>query len=115
MATFDSKTILMMAEKGHSVEIDGKKIQMTIVQEAVETKPDYSHLVGKWLKYVGQEGGFFTKNKWYQVETTNDSQPMFMNDKCIIDGLGRIMTEYAFDLSNPLDHNPDDVRLLRHS
>lgn len=40
MATFDSKTIVMMAENGHSVEIDGKKIQMTIVQEAVEANPN---------------------------------------------------------------------------
>ena len=112
-ATFDSKTILMMAENGHSVEIDGKRIQMTIVKEAVEAKPNYSHLVGKWVKCVGQEERGFTKNKWYPVEKLNevDGMPMFKNDECIIDDFV-ILTEVQFDLSNPLDHNPDDVRVF---
>lgn len=44
MATFDSATIVMMAENGHSVEIDGKKIQMTIVTDAKASEAKHSEV-----------------------------------------------------------------------
>lgn len=104
----------MMAENGHSVEIDGKKIQMTIVQEAVETKLDYSHLVGKWVKcledtYDGHEKGYF-----YPVSEVQDCFVYIDNgNKYPVCWNGKLdsLLEH-FDLSNPLDHNPDDVRVF---
>lgn len=125
MATFDSKTIVMMAENGHSVEIDGKKIQMTIVQEAVETKLDYSHLVGKWYKVLESlriDTVFHGKHmKCFGLDKI-DGAPLMGNDSFDLDyhGLSNPVIntdgwkdpEEVFDLSNPLDHNPDDVRVF---
>lgn len=115
MATFDSKTILMMAENGHSVEIDGKKIQMTIVQEAVDVKLDYSHLVGKWVKCIkGRSGIHPNTNEWVLITKFGSIEPDFANHITIkrqSGGQGFYPSE-RFDLCNPLDHNPDDVRVF---
>lgn len=116
MATFDSKTIVMMAENGHSVEIDGKKIQMTIVQEAVETKLDYSHLVGKWLRYIGNNSANddFIKDKWYKCIGDINKRCAFLDGHETPNGFFgcNFGNTLSFDLSNPLDHNPDDVRVF---
>lgn len=125
MATFDSKTIVMMAENGHSVEIDGKKIQMTIVQEAVETKLDYSHLVGKWYKVLESpriDTVFHGKHmKCFGLDKIVGT-PLMGNDSFgtdyhglsnpVINIYGWNVPEEVFDLFNPLDHNPDDVRVF---
>ena len=112
MATFDSKTIVMMAENGHLVELEGKRIQFTIVQEAVEAKPDYSHLVGKWVKCLdSRDSDRFTIGKYYQVVGDLNEVSALIDDHGLQNGF--VGQNYlCFDLSNPLDHNPDEVRVF---
>lgn len=115
-------TLLMMAELKETFEVNGKTFQIIEVKEAEQPQPDYSHLVGKWVKYwlKGFEdqpcfGKWFLVNK---VEMKNsilfiyvdgeDMEDSFRNN--VADGINN--TSCCFDLTNPQDTNPDEVQKI---
>lgn len=89
------------------------------------TQTDYSHLVGKFVKRIVEGSPIYTINKWYKVVVDEKygigiEGNLGGGSYCVATGDGtkeEMKTNFLahFDLSNPLDHNPDDVRLLRHS
>jgi hypothetical protein len=70
-------------------------------------------MVGKWYKYLGVSDKFVTKFKWYKFlkedqyywdvldNENQEKNPMSFAKRNI---------EKHFDLSNPMDHNPDEVK-----
>jgi hypothetical protein len=82
-----------------------------------EVKPDYSHLIGKWVKMICESSPtVYTPNKWYKVFPDDNVKTGIK----IQDNLGANSfcatinkNDYhgfvkKFDLSNPKDHNPDE-------
>ena len=113
---FDPKTILMMAKNNHLIEIDGQHIQMTIVEDAEtnKLKQNYSHLIEKWVKRIANSNTTYTINKWYKVVADKTHGIGIAYDSggdsyCTTQNLSQSLLLECFDLSNPLDHNPDDV------
>lgn len=102
-----NETLVMMAEQKEQFEINGKKFQIIEVKEA-EEQPDYSHLVGKWLRCIELEKGwnsFFEVGKWYKVEGFNNTHPQHKG----FEFNRQSWAKYNFfDLSNPSDTNPDE-------
>lgn len=108
-----NETIVMMAEQKETFEVNGKKFQIIEVKEA-EEQPDYSHLVGKWLKFVSLSERGFTKDKWYLVDKVDDSdgELMFTDDEGWKNGFFKGQTKTFFDLLNPSDTNPEEKKKI---
>ena len=67
-------------------------------------------MVGKWYKFIDNEGGEnFTKNKWYKCIGNPHNKEAFIGNDNEKDGFYPFNPCY-FDLSNPMDYNPDEVK-----
>jgi hypothetical protein len=67
-------------------------------------------MVGKWYKVIENEGGEnFTKNKWYKCIGNPHNKEAFIGNDGKRDGFYPFNHAY-FDLSNPMDYNPDEVK-----
>lgn len=64
-------------------------------------------MVGKWYKFIWGSTTNFTHNKYYLCTEFNEKYSKFNSDNGEIVGSD---TEMYFDLSNPMDHNPDEVK-----
>lgn len=108
-----NETIVMMAEHAEVFKIGDRNFQIIEVKEA-EEQPDYSHLVGKWVKclHVGFSKAF-TVDKWYKCVGIDeeDFAPKFIDDSGVENGFMLSSTPTFFDLSNPSDTNPDEKPL----
>jgi len=79
---------------------------------------DYSHLVGKRVKYVGKSDGVYTNGLYYEVISSDDqvSGIGILDDgddgskTCFCTHSSNGWQDFLsrFDLSNPLDYNPDE-------
>lgn len=74
----------------------------------VEEKPS---MKGKWFKYVdSSRGNQFTENKWYQCCKNSPLRPYaFIDNNGDENGYGD--NSKYFDLSNPMDFNPDTAAI----
>jgi hypothetical protein len=84
----------------------------TYVKQDVALKPDYSHLVGMWVKFTAllRCEGMGTIGKWYQcsgIEEMDNTPIIATENNCASRGWKH--PEEVFDLSNPLPYNPDTV------
>jgi len=107
-------TLLMMAVEKETFEVNGKTFQIIEVVEAEQPQPDYSHLVGKWVKATTSISGLITANKWYKITGLCDADrmPNFLDDDRIENGFNYNGTNNCFDLTNPSDTNPDEVNKI---
>lgn len=57
---------------------------------------------GQWIKKIDINSSIYTLHKWYQIHNYSDNI-------IIIDNYGHksVIMEHLWDLSNPLDYNPD--------
>ena len=71
---------------------------------------DYSHLIGKWVKYVHngriEIDNCFTYGKWYKCMNNPNDAKAFIDDEGDPNGYWHLNKNY-FDLTNPRDTNPD--------
>jgi hypothetical protein len=130
---FKEQVLTLLAENGGTHTVGGKTFSVTMVEEErkidtcnkfdIETgclldkcicenenkpTPDYSHLVGKWVKCMYSKSDAFTENKWYEfVKIDEDGAPLFIDNSGDENGYTISTTPKMFDLSNPLDYNPD--------
>lgn len=103
-----NETIVMMAEQKEQFEINGKKFQIIEVKEA-EQQPDYSHLVGKWVKCVDSYNGLVSIGKWYHIEQLDyNSEISVRCNNGNLHSCSKGNSANFFDLSNPSDTNPDE-------
>jgi hypothetical protein len=67
-------------------------------------------MVGKWYKFIGDvEDNTFIKNNWYKCISDIEDFNAFLDEHG--EGNGFYATNKDnFDLSNPIDHNPDEVK-----
>ena len=72
---------------------------------------DYSHLIGKWVKYVHngriEIDNCFTYGKWYKCMNNPNDAKAFIDDEGDPNGYWHLNKNY-FDLTNPRDTNPDE-------
>jgi hypothetical protein len=67
-------------------------------------------MVGKWYKFIeNEEVKNFTKNKWYKCIGNPHNKEAFIGNDGKRDGFYPFNPSY-FDLSNPMGHNPDEVK-----
>ena len=97
--------LLMLAKDGGVHKFDNCEIHVTVVESA---KPDYSHLVGKWVKALPPDILAHKTGKYYRVHNGGIG---FIQ---VVDETGDTRFKWTkpyncFDLSNPLDHNPDFI------
>jgi hypothetical protein len=70
----------------------------------------------KWYKYIGSSDKFVTKSKWYKF--LKEDQYYFEvldnenQEKNPMSFVKRNIEKY-FDLSNPMDYNPDEVKVVK--
>jgi len=103
-------TLLMMAVEKETFKIGDKTFQIIEVVEAEQPQPDYSHLVGKWVRVPSRcqrywderikEGG------WLQIEELRQHGGFWFFDKSFY------LSEQYLDLTNPQDENPDEVKKI---
>ena len=70
-------------------------------------------MVGKWYKFIGKTDKHFTSNKWYLCQEVEEDNLHFIdndNDKYDLNWFPLYRTKQYFDLSNPMDYNPDEVK-----
>ena len=71
-------------------------------------------MVGKWYKYIGPTDKYFTTDKWYLCyELGKKGNLHFIdnsNDKENLNWFSLEGIEENIDLSNPMEHNPDEVK-----
>ena len=70
-------------------------------------------MVGKWYKFIGKKDKHFTPNKWYLCQEVEDGNLHFIdndNDKNELNWFPLYRTKKYFDLSNPMDNNPDEFK-----
>jgi hypothetical protein len=71
-------------------------------------------MVGKWYKFIGKKDKYFTPNKWYLCqEVVSNGTLWFIDNENDINFLNWFPLEDLnkhFDLSNPMDYNPDEVK-----
>ena len=80
----------------------------TYVKKEADKQPDYSHLVGMWVKCVNS-GFNIRKNTWYFIELVeNNRLHLVYNDGSSQKCLGSYVINH-FDLTNPLPYNPETV------
>lgn len=105
-------TLLMMAVEKETFKIGDKTFQIIEVVEAEQPQPDYSHLVGKWIRCTELENGwnsFFEVGQWYKVEGINNNRPQHKG----FDFNSQSWAKFNFfDLTNPQDTNPDEVKKI---
>ena len=107
-----NETIVMMAEQKEQFEINGKKFQIIEVKEA-EQQPDYSHLVGKFVRATVNAADDYTEGKWYPVKDVQGFSMSIETNKQypLMWGLNIGTVQNYFDLSNPSDTNPDENKV----
>ena len=106
-----NETLVMMAEQKETFEVNGKKFQVIEVKDA-EQQPDYSHLVGKFVRCVERSGVSYSVEKWYLVNKLDtDGMPMFTDNLGEKSSFTHEGTTIHFDLSNPSDTNPDEKKV----
>ena len=67
-------------------------------------------MVGKWYKFIGKSYENFTNGKYYLcISSDIDEEGSFIDNNGDKNGFMRINNKH-FDLSNPMDHNPDEVK-----
>jgi hypothetical protein len=66
-------------------------------------------MVGKWYKYIGKSYNRYTDGKWYECVGDINDDGAFVDNEGKRNGFCERNEEY-FDLSNPKDHNPDEVK-----
>jgi hypothetical protein len=67
-------------------------------------------MVGKWYKFIGKSYENFTNGKYYLcISSDIDEEGAFIDNNGDKNGFSRINNN-QFDLSNPMDHNPDEVK-----
>ena len=66
-------------------------------------------MVGKWYKYIGKSYNRYTDGKWYECVGDINDDGAFVDNEGKRNGFCERNEEY-FDLSNPMDHNPDEVK-----
>ena len=71
-------------------------------------KEEGSELVGKWVRYIDSSDVYFTNNKWYKCVGDVKKSGAFISNRGEKDGMYPINNE-SFDLSNPLDYNPETL------
>ena len=103
----------MMAVEKENFKIGDKTFQIIEVKEAEQPQPDYSHLVGKWLKYTSHNNDFI-KDKWYKCIGDIKSQGAFLDMHGNPNGFfaSTIDNTKRFDITNPQDTNPDEVKKI---
>lgn len=120
-----NEALVMMAEQKETFEVNGKKFQVIEVKYA-EQQPDYSHLVGKWVKYndirFSQYPIFgkwiLIKDVFYNETESSDGDIFFPIGWWFIieptkDTVGNRYAAFCFDLSNPSDTNPDEKKVWK--
>lgn len=109
-----NEALVMMAEQKETFEVNGKKFQVIEVKDA-EQQPDYSHLVGKFVRCVDTEcEEAFTNGKWYECVGNPNNTKAFISNLGTRDGFSWDKTNRnskVFDLSNPSDTNPDEKKV----
>lgn len=108
-------TLLYMAEQKENFKIGDKTFQIIEVVEAEQPQPDYSHLVGKWVKFTAssrcEEMGEIGKYYLCSGIEKRDNTPIINTGKNWTDR-GWAEPEDVFDLTNPSDTNPDEVQKI---
>jgi hypothetical protein len=66
-------------------------------------------MVGKWYKYIGKSYNRYTDGKWYECVGDINDDGAFVDNEGKRNGFCERNEEY-FDLSNPMDYNPDEVK-----
>lgn len=76
---------------------------------AYPEKEEGSELVGKWLRY--KKEGFDITNKWFEIKNVEPTLGLYANsvNALTINGEAAPYGDYCFDLSNPLDYNPETL------
>lgn len=106
-------TLLMMAEQKENFKIGDKTFQIIEVVEAEQPQPDYSHLVGKWVKCVGDMSNDCVIGKWYPVVSSRYSYITIKDEVENFEWNAQYLIENKlFDLTNPQDSNPDEVKKI---
>lgn len=104
-------------------EVKEEPKRTTTWANATSRKPDYSHLIGKWvkcysdptLKYRESDPGKvvnFPVGKWFHVSEQHPNGYLVVDGPApYSEGLSFFCSnaELFFDLSNPRDTNPDDL------
>ena len=70
-------------------------------------------MVGKWYKWLEDSGEYLTQGKWYEVQKVTNHNIVVMDNENNIENLNYIpLSQFGkwFDTSNPMDHNPDEVK-----
>ena len=66
-------------------------------------------MVAKWYKYIGFNGENFTNGKWYECAGDIEDDGAFIDNNGNLNGFCGF-NHKNFDLSNPMDNNPDEVK-----
>jgi hypothetical protein len=66
-------------------------------------------MVGKWYKYIGKSYNRYTDGKWYECVGDINDDGAFVDNEGKRNGFCENNERY-FDLSNPMDYNPDEVK-----
>lgn len=108
-----------IASNGGEVELpDGRKVQVTLVETA--NPFDTPDMIGKWVRYINEIEGVYTKNKWYKcLKDEKYKRYSFgiidnyhkedFTSYCISDSDNREKFLSRFDLANALDYNPEEL------
>lgn len=130
-----NETIVMMAEQKEVFEIGNKKFQIIEVTDAEQPnvrvtmadpnakpvevllekiQPDYSHLVGKFVRCVKDTLNSHTREMWYSVKDVQGSTIIIDNNinRPVKWNISLSTVHDCFDLSNPSDTNPDEKKKI---
>ena len=114
--TKDNKTVERIdyiKEAGETVRVHlVSSFQAWAAQNKVkeDKQPDYSHLVGMWVKCTCNGTGI-TSEKWYKAKKIDsaDGMPLFTYDYGDLTSPAKGTLERYFDVENPLPYNPATV------
>jgi len=70
-------------------------------------------MVGKWYKFIDKSGYYLTKSKWYECKEINKYYVIFLDNEKDLNNYTYFSKKNfgnSFDLSNPMDYNPDEVK-----
>jgi hypothetical protein len=97
----------------HEIRKDGELVAtiethgdaVVVVHEPAN--PDYSHLIGKWVRCIGGSVTSQISGKWYQV-LRNIFPGLVISDENGDNDYVWFYPNSSFDLSSPRDTNPDE-------
>jgi len=97
--------LINIAEDGGTIQVGDKTYQVTLITP-VEPKP----VEGKWYRCVAANTTIaFTVDKWYEYSVKKYGHWLFFNDKNSESGWLVKNTPNFFDLSTPLDFDPETL------